>query len=264
MAEYETLTFETRNNVAHITFNRPEGANAINLDLARDFSDAIRRCDEDPAVRAVVLSGNGKLFCAGGDLKSFAAQDPSELPTHLREVTHFLHGAIATFAHMSSPVIAAVHGSAAGAGFSLACACDFVFAAESAKFTMAYIKAGLTPDGSASYFLPRIVGYRRALELAIMNPVLTAAQAKELAIVTRVVPDAELLAQVTAFAEELAAGPTLAFGGVKRLLLDSANNKLETQMAHETDWISQMARTKDGREGIAAFVAKRPAKFSGE
>ncbi len=264
MAGYTTLLFETKNNVGHIAFNRPEAANGINLELAREFSDAIRRCDEDPQVRAVLLSGNGKLFCAGGDLKAFAAQEPSELPTYLREVTHFLHGAISTFAHMSSPVIAAVHGSAAGAGFSLACASDFVFATESAKFTMAYSRAGLTPDGSATYFLPRIVGYRRTLELAITNPMLTAAQAHELAIVTHVVPDAELLSQARAFAEEVAVGPTLAFGGIKRLLLDSAANKLETQMALETDWISQMARTKDGHGGIMAFVEKRAPKFKGE
>ena len=264
MAEYSTLLFEKHNNVAHITFNRPDAANGINLELARDFSDAIRRSEEDPAVRAVLLSGNGKMFCAGGDLKAFAAQPPNDLPAYLREVTRFLHGAIATFAHMSSPVIAAVHGSAAGAGFSLACASDFVFAAESAKLTMAYSRAGLTPDGSSTYFLPRIVGYRRALEMAINNPILSAAQARDLAIVTQVVPDAELLEKARAFAEQLAAGPTLAFGGIKRLLLEAANNQLEIQMARETDWISQMARTRDGREGIAAFVAKRAPKFVGE
>ena len=146
----------------------------------------------------------------------------------------------------------------------MACACDFVFAGESAKFTMAYTRAGLTPDGSATYFLPRILGYRRTLELALTNPILTAQQARDLAIVTQVVPDSELLARARAFAEELAGGPTLAFGGVKRLLLDSSNNTLETQMALETDWISQMARTKDGREGITAFVEKRAPKFNGE
>ena len=215
-------------------------------------------------MRALLLSGNGKLFCAGGDLKAFAAQPAADLPSYLREVTHFLHHAISMFAHMSSPVIAAVHGSAAGAGFSLACACDFVFAAESAKFTLAYSRAGLTPDGSATYFLPRIVGFRRALELAIINPVLTAEEARGLAIVTRVVPDSQLLDQARAFAEQLAAGPTLAFGGVKRLLLDSVANKLETQMALETDWMSQMARTRDGREGIDAFVGKRAPQFKGE
>jgi 2-(1,2-epoxy-1,2-dihydrophenyl)acetyl-CoA isomerase len=264
MSKYDTIVFEIHNNFAHITFNRPEAANGINLELAREFSDAIRHCQETPEVRAIVLSGNGRMFCGGGDLKAFAAIDPPELPAYLREVTHFLHGAISTFAHMRSPVIGAVHGSAAGAGFSLACACDFVFAAESAKFTLAYTKSGLTPDGSGTYFLPRIVGYRRALEMAITNPVLTAVEARDLAIVTRVVPDAELLPQARAFAEQLAAGPTAAFGGVKRLLLDSANNQLETQMARETDWITQMARSKDGREGITAFVQKRSPKFVGE
>jgi len=264
MATYANLNFEIRNQVGHLEFNRPQAANGIDLDMARDFSDAIRRCEENPGVRALLLSGNGKLFCAGGDLKAFAAQPAPDLPSYLREVTHFLHSAISSFAHMSSPVIAAVHGSAAGAGFSLACACDFVFAAESAKFTLAYSRAGLTPDGSATYFLPRIVGFRRALELAITNPILTAQEAHSLAIVTRVVPDSQLLDQARAFAEQLAAGPTLAFGGVKRLLLESVSNKLETQMALETDWIAQMARTRDGREGIEAFVGKRAPQFKGE
>lgn len=175
--EYKNLLFAKTGFVADVAFNRPASANAINLDLAREFSDAIRTCAEDPAIRAVVLRGEGKLFCAGGDLRDFGARAPAELPGYLERVTHFLHRAVATFAHMSSPIIAAVHGSAAGAGFSIACACDFVVAAESAKFTMAYTRAGLTPDGSATYFLPRIVGQRKALELAISNPILSADEA---------------------------------------------------------------------------------------
>lgn len=262
--EYSNLLFEKSGNVADVVFNRPNAANAINLDLAREFSDAIRICAEDPAIRAVVLRGAGKLFCAGGDLRDFSTQSPALLPGYLERVTHFLHRAITTFAHMSSPIVAAVHGSAAGAGFSIACACDFVVAAESAKFTMAYTKAALTPDGSATYFLPRIVGYRKALELAISNTVLSADEAQALGIVTRVVPDSDVIAAATAMATELAAGPTGAYGGVKRLLLASSSNSLEAQMAREAEWLSSMAKTKDAREGIAAFLAKRAPKFGGD
>ena len=260
---YANLILEIKSGVAHIALNRPESANGINKEMAEDLDHAARKCDDDPAVRAVLISGAGKFFCAGGDLKSFAAQ-AANLPRYLEEVTAHLHHAISLFARMRSPVVAAVHGSAAGAGFSLACAVDFVIAAESAKFTMAYTKAGLTPDGSSTFYLPRIVGPRRALELAILNPVLSARQALDLGIATRVVPDAELLPTATAFAEELAAGPTLAYRGVKRLIIDSAVAGLEEQMGRETETICGTAWTKDAREGIAAFVEKRRPQFTGE
>ncbi|HVA81894.1 MAG TPA: enoyl-CoA hydratase-related protein [Candidatus Binataceae bacterium] len=262
--DYQNLLFEKKGNVADVVFNRPHAANTINLDLAREFSDAIRICAEDPTIRAVVLRGEGKLFCAGGDLKDFGTQPSAQLPGYLERVTHFLHRAITTFAHMSSPIVAAVHGSAAGAGFSLVCACDFVIAAKSAKFTMAYTNAALTPDGSSTYFLPRIVGYKRALELSTLNPVLSADEAFALGLVTRVVPDSDVVSAATAMATQLAAGPTGAYGGVKRLLLASANNSLETQMSREAEWLSSMSKTRDAREGIAAFLAKRTPKFSGD
>ena len=264
MANYSTLLFDVREHVAHITLNRPESANGINLEMASEIRHAARRCATDPEIRAVLLAGAGKMFCAGGDLKAFAAQPEGELPGFLEQVTLHLHQAISHFARMNAPVVAAVHGSAAGGGFSLACACDFPFAAESAKFTMAYTRAGLTPDGSSTYFLPRIIGYRRTLELAITNRVLSAREAADMGLVTRVVPDAELLDEATKFATQLANGPTAAYGGVKRMLIESFTNSLEAQMALEGDYISAMGRTADGREGIASFLAKRPPKFSGK
>jgi 2-(1,2-epoxy-1,2-dihydrophenyl)acetyl-CoA isomerase len=264
MAEYANLLFEVTDHVARMTLNRPDAANAFNLELAREFGDAVRRTVEDPSVRAVLISGAGRMFCAGGDLKAFAAHPQGDLPALLEQLTGFLHRGLLALAHCNAPVIAAVHGSAAGAGMSLACACDFVIAAESAKFTMAYTRAGLTPDGSATWYLPRIVGMRKTLELAIRNTVLTAAQARELGLVSEVVPDAELGGRAGAVAAELAAGPTQAFGGVKRLLLESANATLEDQLKRETSWIAQIAQTRDAREGIAAFVAKRLPRFTGE
>jgi 2-(1,2-epoxy-1,2-dihydrophenyl)acetyl-CoA isomerase len=264
MQEYSTLLFELRDHVAHITLNRPEAANGVNLEMASELRHAARRCATDAEVRAVLLAGAGRMFCAGGDLKAFAAQPEGELPGFLEQVTLHLHQAIAHFSRMNAPVVAAIQGSAAGGGFSLAISCDFPIAAESAKLTMAYTRAGLTPDGSSTYFLPRIVGYRRAIELAITNRVLSAREALELGLVTRVVPDADLMSESTKFAAELAAGATAAFGGVKRLMVESFTNTLEAQMSLETDYISAMGRSADGREGIASFLAKRAPKFSGK
>ena len=261
--DYETLTYELRNNVAHITINRPEAANALNRQLALDLMHASLATSSDPNVRAILLTGSGRFFSAGGDLKSFAAQGDA-LPSHMKEVTTYLHAAISRFTRGDAPLIAAVNGVAAGAGMSLACSCDIVIAAESARFTMAYTKAGLTPDGSSTYFLPRKVGLPRALELTLTNPMLSAAQAQEYGIVTRVVPDADLLAEATATAEEIAAGPTLAFGEMRRLFHSGLVETLETQMELETLAIARMAATADGREGIQAFLEKRAPTFSGQ
>ncbi len=260
---YTAIQFEKKDNIAKITLDRPDSANALNIDLARDLMQASLECDEDADIRAVVLTGNGRMFCAGGDLKSFAAQG-ARLPAHLKEVTTYLHGAVSRFARMDAPLIGAVNGTAAGAGMSIACSCDIVFAGESAKFTMAYTRAGLTPDGSSTYFLPRIVGMKRALELAITNRLLSAKEAAEWGIVNRVVPDADLLAEAEKLATELAAGATGAFGGAKRLLHTGWTETLETQMENETQSIAARSKTDDGKEGIAAFIEKRAPHFNGE
>lgn len=261
--QYATILFEVNNNVARITMNRPEAANALNVDMAKDLMQASLRCSEDPAIRAVILTGAGRLFSGGGDLKSFAAHGDN-MPYHLKEVTTYLHAAVSRFTRMDAPVIAAVNGTAGGAGMSLCCFCDLVLAAESAKFTMAYTRVGLTPDGSSTYFLPRIVGLKRALELALTNRMLSAQEAMEWGIVTKVVPDANLQAEADALAAQLATGAPGAFGGVKRLLHSGWSETLETQMELETQIIAARAHTADGREGIAAFIEKRAAKFTGK
>jgi 2-(1,2-epoxy-1,2-dihydrophenyl)acetyl-CoA isomerase len=259
---YDTIDLNVGDGVAHLTFNRPQQANSINVDFARDLMHAALQCDEDPLVRAVLLSGHGRMFCAGGDLKTFAAQGAG-LPRYLKEVTTYLHAAVSRLTRMDAPVIAAVHGSAAGAGMSLACAADIVLAAEDAKFTMAYTRAGLVPDGSSTYFLSRIVGLRRALELTLTNRVLSAAEAMGLGIVTRVVPATQLLDEARTLAAAFAAGPTKAFGASKRLLHAGWSGTLETQMELETRAIADAARGPDAHEGIAAFIERRPAKFVG-
>lgn len=258
----EALRFELSDGVATLTLDRPDAANAIDLALGRDLMHAAIRCDEDPAVRAVLLTGTGKMFCAGGDLKAFAAERKA-LPALLKELTVYLHAATSRFARMDAPLVVAVNGAAAGAGMSLALSGDLVLMAESAKLAMAYTAAGLSPDGSSTWFLPRLLGMRRTQELMLTNRRLSAAEALEWGLVSRVVPDEELAGAAAALARELAAGPTRAFGTVKTLLATAFQESLETQMELEARGIAAMAGTADGREGIDAFVGKRAPKFTG-
>jgi 2-(1,2-epoxy-1,2-dihydrophenyl)acetyl-CoA isomerase len=261
--EYTTLKFDARDGVAHITLNRPEAANALDLQMTQELLRVVLRCDEDPAIRAVLISGEGPAFCVGGDLKSFSEQG-EHLPHHLKEITTYLHAAVSRLARMDAPVVATVHGAAAGAGMSLACACDLVVAAESARFSMAYTNAGLTPDGSSTYYLPRLVGLKRAMELTLTNRELSAQEALEWGIVTRVVADDDLLEEAHSLASQLASGATKALGASKWLLRSGCTEPLETHMERETQAIAEMARTTDGREGIAAFLEKRDAGFTGQ
>jgi 2-(1,2-epoxy-1,2-dihydrophenyl)acetyl-CoA isomerase len=261
--EFTTLLFEVRDQVAHITLNRPEAANSINEEMGKDLMHAALRCDEDPGIRAVLISGAGKIFSGGGDLKAFLSKG-DQLPYHLKEITTYLHAAMSRFTRMDAPVVAAVHGAVAGAGMSIAIACDIVVAAETTRFMVAYTRAGLVPDGSSTYFLPRIVGLKRALELTLTNRMFSAQEALQWGLITRVVPDNELLAQARAIAVQLAAGPTRAYGISKRLLHSGWAETLETQMENESQAIANIARTADAREGITAFLEKRPPKYKGQ
>jgi 2-(1,2-epoxy-1,2-dihydrophenyl)acetyl-CoA isomerase len=261
--EFTTLLFDVHDHVAHITLNRPEAVNSINQEMGKDLMHAALRCDEDPEIRAVLISGAGKIFSGGGDLKAFSAQG-DQLPYHVKEVTTYLHAAMSRLTQMDAPVVAAVHGAVAGAGMSIAIACDIVIAAETTRFMVAYTRAGLVPDGSLSYFLPRIVGLKRGLELTLTNRMFSAQEALEWGLVTRVVPENELLAQAKALASQLASGPTRAYGLSKRLLHSGWAETLETQMENESQAIAQSARTRDVREGITAFLEKRSPKFKGQ
>jgi 2-(1,2-epoxy-1,2-dihydrophenyl)acetyl-CoA isomerase len=260
--DYETLLFDVRDGVAHITLNRPDAANSLNMAMARDFHAASIRCDVDPEIRVVLMTGTGSMFCAGGDLKSFVSQE-AELPAHLKEVTTYLHAGISRFSWMDPPFIAAVNGTAAGAGMSLVCATDLAIAARSAVFTMAYTRAGLVPDGSSTYYLSRHVGLHRAMELALTNRVLTADEACDWGIVNQVVDDDELEEAAGSLAAKLAAGPTASFGATKRLILEGTTEGLENQMERETRCIAAAAGSEDGREGVQAFLDKRKPEFSG-
>jgi len=260
--EYETLIFETDGPIATITLNRPDSANALDVTMARELVDVSIRCDESSDIRAVIIRGAGKLFCAGGDLSVFA-EAGDEAASVIKMMAGDFHMALSRFNRMDPPVIAAVNGTAGGAGFSLAVATDLAIAVDSAKFVMAYTNAGLSPDGSSSYFLPRRIGDRRARELMLTNRVLSAGEALDWGVINQVVSADEFDNAVSKLAENLANGPTRAFGQVKALLNASFDNGMETQMEFESRGIADMVRTQDGQEGINAFLNKRQPQFKG-
>jgi 2-(1,2-epoxy-1,2-dihydrophenyl)acetyl-CoA isomerase len=257
-----TVLLERADAVATITLNRPDAYNALNLALGRDLFHAVLEVDEDPAVRAVVITGAGRAFCGGGDVKEFA-ESLGRIGVLVKELTTYVHGAVSRLVRSPKPVIVAINGVAAGGGLSLALSGDVVLAAESAKLTMAYSKIAATPDGSSSYFLPRLIGLRRTMELYLTNRVLTAKEALDWGLVTRVVPDAELAGAAAALARELAQGPTRAYGGAKWLFHQSTHESLETQMELESQAIAASGHTEDFREGVTAFANKRTPTFRG-
>ncbi|HEV8672591.1 MAG TPA: enoyl-CoA hydratase-related protein [Methylomirabilota bacterium] len=259
---YQTIRLERAAGVATITLNRPDAYNALNLAMARELFAAVLEVDEDPAVRCVVLTATGKAFCGGGDMKDFADNLP-RIGVLIKELTTYIHGAVSRLVRSAKPVLTAVNGVAAGGGFSLAIAGDLVLAAESARFTMAYSKIAATPDGSSTYWLPRLVGIRRAMELFYTNRALSAKEALEWGIVNRVVPDAELADATAKLAGELAQAPTRALGRGKLLFHTATTESLETQMELESQAIAASGHTEDFAEGVQAFVAKRPPAFKG-
>lgn len=259
---YENIQFDVRDGIARLTLNRPNAANALDMTLGRELMDAVTRSDADDSVRAVLLSANGKMFSGGGDLASFSAFG-DDVQRALKELTGYLNVAVSRLMRMRAPVVVAVNGVAAGGGMSLALAGDYVLAAESARFTMAYTKAGLVPDCGATHVLPRLIGLRRAQELIFTNRVLSAREAEAWGLITRVVPDADLTVEAEKIVKQLAEGPTGAYGGVKRLLASTHTSSLETQIELESREIGQCSLSADGKEGMAAFLGKRPPQFTG-
>ncbi len=258
----EPVRLTIAEGIARLTLCRPDAANAIDLPLAEGLRRAAMHCDRDPAVRAVLLAAEGKMFCAGGDLRSMAAMG-ADFPAGLKELTFHLHAAQAHFLRMRAPLVVAVHGPAAGAGVGLVAAGDLVIAAESASFTMAYTAIGLTPDGGTTALLPRLIGLRRTQELILTNRRLTAAEAEAWGLITRVVADKDLEEAAGEAVRRLAAGPTLAYGAAKRLLAGSYASPPEAQMEEERRAIAAMAASEDGRAGIRAFLDKQPPAFAG-
>ena len=257
----DVLLRELQGGVLTLTLNRPDAGNAVDLELARALMLAAIECDEDRAIRCVVLTGAGRLFCAGGDIADFAAAG-ERTSALIKELTAYLHSAIARFARMEKPLITAVNGAAAGAGFSLAILGDIALASTAASFNLAYAGIGLSPDGGATWLLPRLIGLRRAQELMLTGERLSAAQAAALGLVTRTVEAAELAGEAAKLALRLAAGPMQALGRTRGLLLSSFCTSLETQMENEARAIAACAGGAEAREGLAAFLAKRAANYS--
>jgi 2-(1,2-epoxy-1,2-dihydrophenyl)acetyl-CoA isomerase len=261
---YEVLDLQIKDAIATITINRPQAFNAIDLQASKELHDIANNISSDPSIRAAILTGAGdKAFCAGGDVAGFAA-NPEKMPVLLKEMTSYLHMAISRLARMNAPLIARINGVAAGAGLSLAACTDLAICTQDAKFTSAYTKIGLTPDGSSTYFLSRILGVRRTAEMYLTNRTLSAQEALDWGLVNQVVSADKLDETVNALARKLADGPTVAHGGVKQLLQMALNDTLESQMERETHSIVRMSTTDDGVEGVTAFVEKRKPSFKGQ
>lgn len=247
--------------VATITLARPEAGNAMNWALIDQFSTVVARLAADPGTRAFLIHGEGKNFCVGGDIRAFATEpEPSAF---LGRLATRLHDGLAMLAEHPAPVVIAAHGASAGAGLSLVAGGDVVVAGQSASFTMAYGGIGLTADGGATWYLPRVIGLRRTQELVYLGRRLNAAEAERIGLVSRVIDDASLLAEATAVATRIASGPTAAFGAVKRLLAASGAASFRDQLDAEAAAIERAMASSDGAEGVAAFLARRPAKFTG-
>ena len=249
--------------VARLTLNRPEASNGMDVPFLRALYDAIMAAHGERKVRAVLLTGNGPNFCAGGDVKTFASKG-EDLPDYLREATSWLQISMSALTRLSPPVVAAVHGYAAGGGgFGLVCSSDIVVAGESAKFLPGATRVGMAPDGGVSVTLARLVGFRRAMNIVLLNPTLSAAEALDIGLITEMVPDDELAAAGEAVALELAAGAPLALAAAKRMLWDGLGRGLENALPDESRTVSELSGTADSREGLAAVIERRKPEFTG-
>jgi 2-(1,2-epoxy-1,2-dihydrophenyl)acetyl-CoA isomerase len=255
-----SVLFDVDGAVATITLNRPEVGNALDIPMSRELLEAAMRCEADAAIRCVVLTGTGKLFCGGGDVAAFAGAG-DDLPKMLREITVYLHAAISVLARMEKPLVTAINGSAAGAGIGLALVGDVALAEPTASFSLAYTGIGLTPDGGATWLLPRLIGLRRTQELCLTNRRVKAEEAASLGLVTRLVEAGTLAAETKTVADQLARSATAALGATRKLLLESSTNTLEDQLALESSVISRQALNFEGREGVTAFFEKRAPRF---
>jgi 2-(1,2-epoxy-1,2-dihydrophenyl)acetyl-CoA isomerase len=260
----EPILYALDGGIARIRFNRPSALNAIDVTMAQHLLSVVKRLCAADGVRVVVLSGEGKAFMAGGDLQAFHA-DLDHADDTARNIIDPLHEALDMLARGDAPVIASLHGAVAGAGMSIALGADLAIASEDVKFNMAYARIGASLDGGASWSLPRLVGLRRAMAIALLSDPLDAAAALELGLINRIVPVSEREAETLALARRLAQGATGAYGRIRRLLRGGAHQRgFVDQLREERDAFAAGARTPDFAEGIAAFFDKRPPRFTGE
>lgn len=263
MADLELIQ---QDGITTMIFNRPEARNALSIEMRSMLIDALRDAENDPSVHCVVLKGKGEHFLAGGDVKSMAEsleKPKEELKKYFELRIHNLHPIMYAMRRMPKPIIASVQGAAAGAGASIAFSSDLVIASDNAFFIMAYCHIGTSPDGSATYQLPRTVGIKRAMEITLLGDRLTAQSAKEWGLINFVVPATDLDAETSKLARRLAKGPTYVYGKSKALLYRSIESQFESQLQAEAEAFSDCASRADFREGVTAFIEKRKPNFTG-
>jgi 2-(1,2-epoxy-1,2-dihydrophenyl)acetyl-CoA isomerase len=261
------LIVSVENHVGYLTLNRPEARNALSEDIVTGLKTHLSAWEGDPSVRSIVLRGAGEHFQSGGDVKRFgpiASRPAAERRALFEARIHNLHPVMFLMRRLRKPVIASVQGAAAGAGLSLMMACDLVVASETAFFTLAYIHIGTSPDGGGTYFLPRTVGMKKAMEIALLGDRFDARTAQAWGLVNFVVPPAALAEETRKLAERLAAGPLHAIGNTKALLNASVGNTMESQLQAEAVSFADCSATRDWVEGVTAFAEKRKPQFTGE
>lgn len=256
----DAILTQQHENILEIALNRPDAYNALNLEMMQMLDEALTVAENEPSVQAVMITGKGKAFCSGGDLK-WISQQKEDARSVLYRLAPEFHSSITKIRRMPKPVVAAINGIAAGGGFSLALACDFRVMAETSIMRQAYTASGLSIDGGGSFALPRLLGLARAMEIMAFDPPISSAQALEWGLVTKVVPDADLFDAAIAILHQLTQGSLHSFAWSKRLMNDSFDHDLETQLELERQGISECAAHPHGQEGIKAFVEKRKPSF---
>jgi len=252
--------------VARITINRPEARNALSIPMRDALIDAVINCGQDDTVRCIVIAGAGDNFMAGGDIKNFhelTRLGKEERYNHFVRRIHASQPLLVAMREMQKPIVCVVQGAAVGFGFSLAMACDLVIAADDARFACSYIGIGTSPDGSGSYYLPQLVGVKRAMEIALLGEFVDASTAQAMGLVNRVVPRTALEEEADKIVRRLADGPTVGLGRTKRLLYAAADNSLPAQLALEAEYFAECAASDDWVEGVNAFIEKRKPRFRG-
>lgn len=260
------LEVTQQDGITTLTMNRPEARNALSMEMRAQLAEVLHDIEQDDSVRCVVLRGAGDHFMAGGDVKGMGEsikKSPREIRKEFILRIHDLHPIMYAMRRMPKPVIASCRGAAAGAGVSMALACDLVIAAEDAFFTLAYCHIGTSPDGSSSFHLPRAVGIKKALEIALLGDRFDAHAARDMGMINFVVPTEDLEEETLTLARRLASGPTHVYGNTKALLYRSLENEFESQLQLEAEYFADCASREDFREGVSAFIEKRSPKFTG-
>lgn len=262
--DYKNIEFSLNNGLAILTLNRPDRLNSFNTEMHGEVKDVFKRIKKDSSVRCLIITGNGRGFCAGQDLSDRSVAASEQMPDLAESVENNYNPLIRNITGLEMPVLCAVNGVAAGAGANIALACDIVFAAESASFIQSFNKLGLVPDSGGTWSLPRLVGQSRALSLCLLGEKVKAAEAQAMGMIYKVLPDENLLSEVTALGEQLAKAPTKGLGLIKRAIRSTWNNTLDQQLDLERDLQGVAGRTDDYREGVDAFMNKREPNYQGK